>query len=593
MRRIRGFAQGALAALLASGLAAAAIAQSPTPAPEPLFIDTVSVNIVNVEVFVRSKDGVPVVGLGPADFEVFEDGDPMEITNFFAATTPAPPATATQGTGPEATPIPEAPPEPIPASQRLSLIFFIDNANISPGQRRFAFANLQTLLREAMRSTGTRAMLVTGGNRVNVRQAFTQDVPALVTALAEAERDVGDSATLNVDRTMILRLLDQTAPPGGGEGRAGSQLAVEDAHSILEQVRRAAEAEYERTRWILSALRNFVDSLSGIEGRKVVFFVGGGISMRPGQGLLERWESRFGLTSLGRSFNAVAEANRYDLTSTFNDLVKHANAYGVTFYSIDALGNRGLANMTSETKTLYLPGVGTGEALSAQQSLQVLASATGGRLAVNSPDMSQQIAKTVEDFDTFYSLGYAAPHEGDGKYHRITVKVRRPGVGLRYREGYLDRPADDRMADRSMSALLFGAGSNSLDAELSVRAQVKQPDGTYLVTLLVTVPLSKLTLLPRGQVHEGTLSFWLTAKDADGEHLTQVPKQSFPVRVPNEKLLTVLGQRAGCTFQLRTDSGPKRVAVSIRDDLGQTQGTTSAEFNVGDAAGDSRPASSE
>ncbi len=571
-------------ALLAGAAALPVPAQqpAPTPTPAPIFIDTVKVNIVNVDVFVRDKDGKPVLGLTPSDFEILEDGKPMEITNFYAST-PPPPAAPASGDAAAATPAPEpqAEPAPVPERQKLSLVFFIDNANISPGQRKTAYANLERMMNQSMRSPATRAMLVTGGSRVDIRQSFTRDEPALLAALAEAQKDVGASAAMNVDRQMILRLLDQTAAPGAGS----SEFAMEDARSILEQIRRTAEGEYERTRWILKALTSFVDSLSGLEGRKVIFFVGGGISMRPGQGLLERWESRFGRSSIGGGFNAVTEANRYDVTTYFNELVRHANASGVTFYSVDAVGNRGLSTMTAETKTLYDPGIATGEVMSSQQSLQVLANATGGQVAVNNADMSKQIAKTVEDFDTFYSLGYAALHEGDGKYHKITVKVKRPGTTLRHREGYLDRPADERMADRSLSALLFDATSNPLDVGLSVRAQVKQPDGSYLVTVLVTVPLSRLALLPQGQVHEGTLSMWLAAKDADGQSITQAPKQTFPVRIPNEKLLTVLGQSAGYTYQLRMKTGPKKVAVCLRDEIGQADATTTATFTVGEDAG--------
>lgn len=570
-----------LPVLLVGAAAAASFAQQPTPAP--IFIDTVKVNIVNVDVFVRDKEGKPVVGLTPADFEIFEDGKPMEITNFYATSRPVP--SLSPVALPEPTSVPSATPAPVPERERLSLIFFIDYANISPGQRKSAFTNLEKMIRESMRSPTARAMLVTGGREVTVRQPFTEDVPSLLAALARAEKDVGQGAAMDVDRQMILRLLDQTAPPGSGGGRAGSQLAVEDAQSILEQVRRSAEGEYERTRWILKALTEFVDSLSGLQGRKVIFFVGGGISMRPGQGLLERWESRFGQTSLGRGFNAVSEASRYDVTTYFNELVRHANANGVTFYSVDAMGNRGLSTMTAETKTLYEPSVGIGEVMSSQQSLQVLANATGGLVAINNPDMSKQIERTVQDFNTYYSLGYAAPHDGDGKYHTITVKVKRPGVTLRHREGYLDRPADERMADRSLSALLFGAVSNPMHVGLSVRAQVKQPDGSYLVTLLVTVPLSQLALLPQGQIHEGTLSMWLAAQDADSEKITQAPKQSFPVRIPNEKLLTVLGQSVGYTYQLRLHAGPKKVAVCLRDEIGQADATVATEFTVGDEGG--------
>ena len=52
--------------------------------PSSVFVDRVDVNVVNIEVFVFDKPGNRVVGLTKEDFEVLEDGQPVEITNFFA-----------------------------------------------------------------------------------------------------------------------------------------------------------------------------------------------------------------------------------------------------------------------------------------------------------------------------------------------------------------------------------------------------------------------------------------------------------------------------------------------------------------------------
>ena len=46
------------------------------------FLDEIEVTVVNIEVFVRDKDGTPVTDLGIDDFEVFQDGQPRELTNF-------------------------------------------------------------------------------------------------------------------------------------------------------------------------------------------------------------------------------------------------------------------------------------------------------------------------------------------------------------------------------------------------------------------------------------------------------------------------------------------------------------------------------
>ena len=49
----------------------------------------------------------------------------------------------------------------------------------------------------------------------------------------------------------------------------------------------------------------------------------------------------------------------------------------------------------------------------------------------------------------YYNLGYATPNQThDGTYHKITVKVERRGVDLRYRTGYFDVKSPDLLKDK-------------------------------------------------------------------------------------------------------------------------------------------------
>ena len=50
---------------------------------EGAYLETVDVNIVNVDVFVTDKAGNPITGLTVDDFELYEDGKPIAITNFY------------------------------------------------------------------------------------------------------------------------------------------------------------------------------------------------------------------------------------------------------------------------------------------------------------------------------------------------------------------------------------------------------------------------------------------------------------------------------------------------------------------------------
>jgi len=87
---------------------------------------------------------------------------------------------------------------------------------------------------------------------------------------------------------------------------------------------------------------------------------------------------------------------------------------------------------------------GSSDALRARSFLQSLASLSGGR--VFQPTASRELAaiyqSILDELGTQYVLGYVSDNPArDGKFRRITVELKRPGLKLRHRPGY-DAPKD-------------------------------------------------------------------------------------------------------------------------------------------------------
>src|SRR5260221_14244258 len=62
----------------------------------------------------------------------------------------------------------------------------------------------------------------------------------------------------------------------------------------------------------------------------------------------------------------------------------------------------------------------------------------GGFAAVNTNQFSTAFDRIVGDNNTYYVLAYYPPTDKkDGKFHRIDVKVSRPGLTVRARRGYM------------------------------------------------------------------------------------------------------------------------------------------------------------
>ncbi len=73
------------------------------------------------------------------------------------------------------------------------------------------------------------------------------------------------------------------------------------------------------------------------------------------------------------------------------------------------------------------------------QSIRTVAEFTGGRASIFS-DIGQGLSLVNETTRAQYLLGYYPKNEAwDGKYRRISVKVRRPGLRVSFRHGYYAR----------------------------------------------------------------------------------------------------------------------------------------------------------
>jgi VWFA-related protein len=569
------------AAILAVSMAPA---QQPAPEAKPV-TESVRVNVVNVEVYVTDNRGRPVTDLTATDFEIEEDGRPVALTNFVAARGPVSAKPATLPTFPPsspATPPSQSPPAtaPVAEEQRLNLVVFVDNGNISREGRAAVFEQVSKLLRDGTRP-GDRIGLVGFDRSLRESQAFT-DQPAV--ALATLERMAKESAEGTYIATQKSYLNRQMASLDGSalsgrDGFAGGSSTAVMARSLLADIDSFNEQNYQLYRATMDGLIRFVDSLAGLPGRKVLLYVSDGPPLRVGQELYEEFEARFP-TVAGPTFNPLMRATRFNLSSYFRDVIHHANAGRVTIYTIDARTDRGLEGRSSENAVMSaVPALGATETMNRDVSMLSFAGGTGGRFLPNTPALGQSLMQAAEDFTAYYSLGYSPTHLGDGKYHRLAVKVRRDGVTVRHREGYLDKPEPLRIADRTSAALLVATDTDALGVRLTFGGGRKEKGKVYQVPLTVTVPAARLVLLDQGATQTGRVSICMAAKDEEGRRAEPQCK-SFDISVPAEKIGAWRREEAAFTFEVRLWKGRCRLAVTARDEVALEETTLVREVQV-------------
>ncbi|MEE8524266.1 MAG: hypothetical protein V3T72_10070, partial [Thermoanaerobaculia bacterium] len=200
-------------------------------------------------------------------------------------------------------------------------------------------------------------------------------------------------------------------------------------------------------------------------------------------------------------------------------------------------------------------------------------------------------AKTIDgvltDFDNHYSLGYAAERLEGGRSRAIKVAVKgRKDLKVRHRSSIRDKTMSEQAAERAQAALLIDdlTGSNiddnPLDVALARREFEPQEDGNFIVSVLVSIPLGKLVLMPGEELHQARVSMFVAVRDDLGR-TSEIKQHLCPIRIPNADVLTALGQRATCGIRLLMRGGPQRVAVSVLDATAAIHSTVRLDLDVG------------
>lgn len=550
----------------------AAGAQEPEKAPT--FYESLDVQVANVEVFVTDKSGQRVTGLTREDFQLSEDGKPVAISNFFAVAGEPPDAPVTM------TPAPEAPPQAVDiGEQRLQLAIVVDNMNLLAPDRNRLLKSVRETVISRLRPDELALVAKYDGTSVDVVQNLTADKDLLRAALDEVQRSAPAGVAQAMDRRRLLQEIERADTLDGRR----PDMAEIAAKEVYDGIHIYVERRATEIRAALGALTRFTDSLAGLPGRKALLYVGSGLSVRPGQSFFQAWQSKF--ASLNKAVGGAGfDSFETDLTSSFEEMAQHANGNRITLYTLGTTQELSGRSPESSLAVTWSPELEAAEVANLAASLNLLADATGGLSSVDAIEPGPLLARMCDDFSSYYSLGFVPRSRRDGQRHRIEVALRgHPGLVVRHRDGRRERLQQDRMSDRTLAALLFDSAENPLEVALDVAGVTKNDKGQIMVEVLVKFPLGRLVLLPQAKFHEGKVSVWVASRDQHGRS-SPVQEIAVPIRVPNEQLLTALSQIAVYKMPLLLRPEEHRIAVTVRDELGNVESSVIAAFKPGQTA---------
>ena len=416
MEGMRRFRAGMLAAALAGAFGVWVQAQDPATQAPPTF--RTGINFVRVDVLASDRGGRPVADLTQADFDVTEDDRPQKIESFRLIRLDGGRAPGVDGP-PRAIRTDED--EQAEASRddvRLFGIFLDDYhtrraASVSARQQLAKFIQTQLGPSDMVGAMYPLQPLST------IR--MTRDHDELARALSTFEGRKYDYRPRN----------------------AAEQQYADYPAETVEQIRNKVS---------LDALLAFIVHMGGLkEGRKSLIVISEGYSNTLPPQLRDPVASMPGALNPDRG-NPNAGDNSFELTrQVFSDQDLHldmqevwsaANKYNVSLYMVDP---RGLATSEFEADQPTISMDTDRQVLTTlQETLRLLADQTDGRAIVNRNDLNAGMKQIVQDASAYYLLGYNSTESPtDGKFHEIKVRVKRPGVQIRARQGYWAVTAED------------------------------------------------------------------------------------------------------------------------------------------------------
>ncbi|HVR43164.1 MAG TPA: VWA domain-containing protein [Thermoanaerobaculia bacterium] len=534
----------------------------PVTGQDPIapLVERIEVRVVNVDVTVTDREGRPVPALGPEDFEIFEDGVRQEITGFYEIRD----AAVTVGmTG-------EVEPEPVQQRFRRRMVLLFDNNSVSKAHRNGAIEYVNDFIDNEFSEDYEWSVIATGGPNVRTLQSFTNDKDAIRSALLK----VRSMPTFEHQRAIRRDILADPARAKLQEFDSGYDFGETARFVGREQTMRNMMASAATARAIIQTCRAF----SAAPGKKVMLLITGGIDLNTTFGAFEQDRDR-----------KLLEMRR-EIEQVFDHVVREANASDFNVYVVQAGGLQSQASQHDVSNkgaglggTMSNPFFGDGytkttDVKDLDSVSLTLALGTGGRYLPGNR-VSESLVRVDDSTSNFYSLGYRPAGPEDGRYHRIEVRAKRPGLRVRHREGYAAFSEHLRLERSLRSPLTFAKEKGSLPVTIELGDAPGRSGKTRTLPVIAAIPANLITFLPANEHYLGRIHVYVAVYDDEGENIAY-HYQAKDLDVPAAQI----GQVAQIPFRYQADiplaRGSYTIVITMRDELSDQFGTAFQDVRI-------------
>jgi VWFA-related protein len=471
-------------------------AQKPREEIAPEDVVRVTTSLVQTDVVVTDKDDHVIPDLKLEDFELYDGGKKQELKfmEFVSVETPR----RSEGERPASLPAYVEPAGNTGVSAKdlkRVIAFVVDDLTMQIQDLPSVRDMLLNFVNNKMRDGDLVAIIrVVGGK--GLLQQFTTDRKLLQQAIAQI-RPMVHPYSLSVE---------PDAPKLNPTLAVSQDATITELPSTPEIFSSNDETiRYFRSLSAIIAANLVIDSLRQVPGRKDLVLITDGIPL----------------------FEVNGSGSSYSNTSyVLAQLTDHAFRAGVVVNALDPRGLRaspGVAGFQSTPARSAMGGndvndltFGRGGSLdqapfgallaggAEHLGLSTVAAYTGGVSVVNTNNFDSGLDKILARSNGYYTLAFAPGEKLDNKFHKLEVKVRRPGAKVYTHTRYLAREEASAEGPRSKEDQIVAASrsplrKNDLDVTPHVAIKLEAGKAAVDVQMLIAANQLALTQTPAGR----------------------------------------------------------------------------------------------
>jgi VWFA-related protein len=471
----------------AAGVGVRVVAQTPqTPQSPPAVTFQTEVNYVDVDAIVTDQQGNFVSDLSRDDFEILEDGKAQKIDTFSMVDLPV-----------------ERPDRFLVANRAVTTdvrsnrqafagrvyVIVLDDLDVSFMRSAQVRKAAREFVERYFGANDMAAVTYTSG-RTDATQEFTGNPQLLLAAIDKfAGRRLRSPVLEYIDRLyqnqlMTAGMTDTSSDPSSSNNNSGASITQSAQTSMQTD---DLERQFRATN-VLGTIRNLAEFLSNVRGRRKAMLIFS-------EGIDYTINDVFGIpkdtTIIRATQDAIAAAARANvnfftvdprgLVGMTDDYLNLADSLGIAGNPTEPTGD---PQMSFSGRQAFLD-----ELRLSQDSLRTLADETGGFATINRNSFTSAFDRIVQANSRYYVMGYYPPtHPRDGKFHKIQVRVKRPGLTVSARKGYAsprgktpDEKQREDEARRLRDSSKGGANNTSAPLRDALNTPMQQAGLTFSV----------------------------------------------------------------------------------------------------------------